>query len=444
MSKNLFKLLFPFLLTGMVISLPSCDGDDDNGGSEPGSKGSLEITSFYPNYGKYQEKVIIKGKGFTSPEEMRVYFNKRKAPVIGVNSDGTEMYVQAPRLPGEDCIISVASGTDSLCFEEHFAYTVSTTVTTICGNGTGIYQAGDLSEAQVAPYYCCVDSSENVFVIDHSASNGDGGSVNGIARIDFENNELVTLSSQYYANVPCVDPVTQKVTAPTETTVGMFIEMDPKEMWGVRVRDFGAKIDWTKSTYGRPANGYKHTFVVNPADGFIYTRFYYGQVVKINPVTYDAQVVCDTPNGDSFGLTFRPTDPNVLYVACWSNMTGMANSIAKIDLNKESPTMERLSSGITGHRDGKIGESRFNCPAQLYSDSDGNIYIADCNNHCIRRITPEDQVETVLGVPGKSGWKDGTKDEALFKNPRGIGISKDGSVYVADFGNRRIRKLSIN
>ena len=50
----------------------------------------------------------------------------------------------------------------------------------------------------------------------------------------------------------------------------------------------------------------------------------------------------------------------------------------------------------------------------------------------------------MLGVPGKSGWKDGTKEEALFKYPRGIGISKDGSVYVADFGNRRVRKLSIN
>lgn len=78
--------------------------------------------------------------------------------------------------------------------------------------------------------------------------------------------------------------------------------------------------------------------------------------MKINPVTYEAEVVCDTPNGDSFGLTFRPTDPNVLYVACWSNMTGMANSIAKVDLNKDKPEMEKLTSGITGHRDGKIAE----------------------------------------------------------------------------------------
>jgi hypothetical protein len=53
-------------------------------------------------------------------------------------------------------------------------------------------------------------------------------------------------------------------------------------------------------------------------------------------------------------------------------------------------------------------------------------------------------VETVLGMPGTSGWKDGGKNEALFNLPRGLGISSDGSIYVADLGNARVRKLSIN
>ena len=53
-------------------------------------------------------------------------------------------------------------------------------------------------------------------------------------------------------------------------------------------------------------------------------------------------------------------------------------------------------------------------------------------------------VETVLGMPGTAGWKDGGKEEALFNTPRGIGVSKDGSVYVADNMNGRVRKLSIN
>ena len=53
-------------------------------------------------------------------------------------------------------------------------------------------------------------------------------------------------------------------------------------------------------------------------------------------------------------------------------------------------------------------------------------------------------VETVLGVPGTAGYKDGSKKEALFNKPTGIGIGKDGSVYVADWGNFRVRKLTIN
>jgi DNA-binding beta-propeller fold protein YncE len=88
--------------------------------------------------------------------------------------------------------------------------------------------------------------------------------------------------------------------------------------------------------------------------------------------------------------------------------------------------------------------SQFRNPSQIYSDADGNIYVADCSNHCIRRITPEKMVETVLGMPGTAGWRDGGKAEALFNLPRGLGISKDGSIYVADLGNARVRKLSIN
>lgn len=445
LKPKLKTVALALLMIGFSLLIVSCVGQDINGPEVSKQDSKLELSTFSPNYGKYQEKVILKGSGFTDPASMRVYFNSRRAPVIGINSKGTECYVQAPRLPGDDCIISVATDTDSLSYTEHFAYTVSTTVTTVCGNGTGIYQAGALSEAQLSPYYCCVDDNDNVFVIDHSRSNGDGGDYNAVARIDFDHDELVTISTSFYGNVPCVSPETQKITFPTEGTVGQFIEMDPKEMWGPRIRDFDAKCDWTKSKYGRPANGYKHSMVVNPGDGMIYTRYYYGQLVKIDPQSFDAEIVCDSPNGDSFGLTFRPTEPNVLYIACWNNFaSGFGGSIAKIDLSAEKPEMVRLTSGVTGHRDGKISEARFNNPAQIFSDMDGNIYVADCDNHCIRRITPENMVETVLGVPGKAGWKDGTKEEALFKNPRGIGVAKDGSVYVADFGNRRVRKLSIN
>ena len=86
----------------------------------------------------------------------------------------------------------------------------------------------------------------------------------------------------------------------------------------------------------------------------------------------------------------------------------------------------------------------------MFCDNDGNMYIADCDNQCIRRMVIDRDnyrtgtVETVLGMPGTAGWQDGTEEEALFQYPRGIGIAEDGTVYVADYGNARIRKLSIN
>ena len=49
-----------------------CNDDDKKGGTS--SKESLALTSFHPNYGKYQEKVILQGKGFGDPSQMRVYF----------------------------------------------------------------------------------------------------------------------------------------------------------------------------------------------------------------------------------------------------------------------------------------------------------------------------------------------------------------------------------
>jgi len=81
---------------------------------------------------------------------------------------------------------------------------------------------------------------------------------------------------------------------------------------------------------------------------------------------------------------------------------------------------------------------------QIYCDPDGFIYVADRGNHVVRRITPENQVETVLGIPGTPGWKDGTRDEALFREPMGVAINSEGEVYIADNGNSRLRKLSVN
>jgi DNA-binding beta-propeller fold protein YncE len=438
--KGICKFLL-FCMSAITGVLVSCNGQgDDSGGTyDPGKP--IKLHSFYPDSGKYQEQVMLLGENLpTDVKNIRVYFNQRPAAVIG--STGKRLYVQAPRLPGDTCAISVVVGQDSLTYPDPFYYHASVTVMTIAGNGNGTdLKEGDLAESQFAPRYICVDKDGNIFV---STRNRDPDGYTHICRIDEDNNELIIIARDVVANIPAADPETGAITLATETTVGSYYSLDPREFWAPRIRE----AKWPESV-PRPANGWKHCMVVNPDDGYIYTRYYYGQLAKINPQNFELEVIASTPQGDSYGMTFNPLFPGILFISMWSNGgEGYANSIFSLDVNDPDPTstMKRLTAPIAsgGHRDGPIATAQFRNPSQIFCDADGNMYVADCDNHCIRRITPEMMVETSLGMPGTRGWKDGGKEDALFSYPRGIGIAADGTVYVADNGNNRVRKMSIN
>jgi hypothetical protein len=394
----------------------------------------LQVGLVYPDSGKFLEKVMITGDNFgTDPKQIRVWFNGKKAAVVG--STGSRMYVLAPRLPGDTCVISVAIGKDSVVYKKNFYYKSSVTVTTIAGNGSrASYRDGDLTQSIVAPRYVCVDKDDNVFMINRVPD------MYHVARIDEKKNELITVARNVIANVPAADPITGVISFPTETTIGSYYSLDPKEFWGARIRE----MKWP-ATGGIPAAGWKHSMVVNPLDGFIYTRYYFGHIVKINPRTYEVETIFQTEQGDSYGLAFNPLHPNILYISFYGNSGVNANSICSIDVTNPKTTFKKLTGSASGgHRDGKLDIAQFRNPEQIFCDADGNMYIADSGNHCIRRINSEGMVETVLGMPGTPGWRDGGKEDALFNQPSGIGIASDGSVYVADFGNNRVRKLSIN
>ncbi|MDP5201865.1 SMP-30/gluconolactonase/LRE family protein [Flavobacterium sp. DG2-3] len=85
-------------------------------------------------------------------------------------------------------------------------------------------------------------------------------------------------------------------------------------------------------------------------------------------------------------------------------------------------------------------ESKFNRPGGLCSDVSGNIYVADTENHRIRKISSSGIVSTIAG--GAKGFADGQGIAALFNSPSGICIDKNGILYVADSENRRIRKIT--
>ncbi|HXI11483.1 MAG TPA: NHL repeat-containing protein [Thermoanaerobaculia bacterium] len=95
-----------------------------------------------------------------------------------------------------------------------------------------------------------------------------------------------------------------------------------------------------------------------------------------------------------------------------------------------------------GFEDGTGSAARFSQPFGVATDSSGNVYVADTNNHTIRKITPAGVVTTLAGLAGSSGSADGTGSAARFNGPSGVATDSSGNVYVADFANRTIRKVT--
>jgi PKD repeat protein len=96
----------------------------------------------------------------------------------------------------------------------------------------------------------------------------------------------------------------------------------------------------------------------------------------------------------------------------------------------------------SGSADGNGPAARFSTPWSVAVDSAGNAYVGDTDNHTVRKITPEGVVTTLAGSAGQSGSADGTGSSARFTGPRGTAVDNEGNVYVADWGNHTIRKIT--
>lgn len=100
------------------------------------------------------------------------------------------------------------------------------------------------------------------------------------------------------------------------------------------------------------------------------------------------------------------------------------------------------ATGLTGIADGLGGDARFAYPNGVALDSAGNLYIADHNNHTIRKMTPAGLVSTLAGAAAISGNTDGLGAAARFNGPTGVAVDGSGNVFVADAGNTSIRKIT--
>jgi sugar lactone lactonase YvrE len=125
--------------------------------------------------------------------------------------------------------------------------------------------------------------------------------------------------------------------------------------------------------------------------------------------------------------------------------TGAATASITINLRDKATWSKEVYAGQVGTMfttDGPRLDARFRTPKGIDFDADGNLYIADFGNNRIRKIDINGNVSTVAG--SSAGFADGANANALFQSPSDLEIDGIGNIWVVDQGNRKVRIINAN
>ncbi len=143
-------------------------------------------------------------------------------------------------------------------------------------------------------------------------------------------------------------------------------------------------------------------------------------------------------NRDDLGLLAEFNGPRgIAYAAGYLYVADLNNaSVRRLTLDGAVTTL--AGDGVEGTRDGVGKQARFKAPRAVAVDASGTVYVAD--EARVRCISPSGMVVTIAG--GEPGCVDGPAEAARFDTLSGLALDRVGNLYLADAGNRRLRKLS--
>ena len=116
------------------------------------------------------------------------------------------------------------------------------------------------------------------------------------------------------------------------------------------------------------------------------------------------------------------------------SLSGVVTTLAGITWN---------GGPLTGQVDGSAAVATFNSPAGVAMDIQNNVYVADINNNKIRKIATDGTVSSYAGGNYYNyGFQDGPAANALFFTPHAVAVDPSGNVFVSEWDNHRLRKIT--
>ena len=415
--------------------------------SPPDLSKASKFLSFAPDSGGVGTQLVIKGENLgTDTAYLRVTVNGKRANIVGVNND--HIYAIVPARADNGLVkVFVGKGDQAqeLTGDTPFRYFFKRNVSTVAGqNGKAERADGEYTQATFRrPWALLCDKDDAIFEMDE----GRGTNKDGALRRLYEGNveTLIQNNAGPFQSptaaafnaaqdtmymVHLYNPVncTSKVGLVAITRAGGFMDtralvrMDNPQCTGIAVHPTTGDI-----IFNNQSDGYLYRYVPNTDLDKAWQR-----LKRVG-----------NKSGTELKLVFSP-DGKYLY-----EIIKNRHCIYRTAYDAATRTLDKTDElwagqwDKAGYQNGVGTAAQFDTPSAGAFDEDGNLYIADKNNHCIRKITPDGTVSLYAGIPKESGYKDGLPDVAKFNQPEGLTILSDQSIIVADRENQVIRKVVV-
>ncbi len=323
--------------------------------------------------------------------------------------------------------------------------TPSGTVSTFAGSSQGYINGQGTVAKFDCPYGLAIDTSGNIYVADSAYDNSSDAIFGRIRKIT--PNGLV---SNFYTTG-------EQLFRPTDVTIdnsGNLYVISRKNIYKINTNGQLINSYYTDNETVNTVNAYGYGIEVD-ANNNIYVTIIIHEITSTpsNPAIYGipvgylsspSQVRKITPNGyqtieisaglySSFGVCIN--NNNDIFIADVRNnriakltTSGLLNNFVGENLgNVPSANSGCISySAVDGQ--GEITKAHFNNPNGLGQDSNGNIYVADTDNHRIRKITPSGTVSTLVG--SIAGFNNGNSNQSLLHFPNRIFVDSNNNIYT--------------
>jgi sugar lactone lactonase YvrE len=446
------KTIGKILVLPAIFALTLSGGcsDDEHKDVTPAEMQAPAVTLFTPTSGGKSTRLSLYGANFgTDVATIRVTVNGTDADVTGSTGNIITATVRKGSGSGTvSVIIGAAPDVREFTYKYPFVYSTEPVVSTFLGETTpspsssGAKDDGDDEAARFSKPGWLAWKGDALYIIEEKTDPDIPATIR-VAR----NGTVSTVLSKATSPLT-IDRPRALAFAPDGSA--MYLANDKNDAGPIA---FG-KMTWNNTEFENPVNIWDTETItvlaVHPLSGAVFFIGYGDNswIYKYDPLTAtvtekakltqtdggtvvakaNASCLVFDPNSHTFYVT---TKKHVIFKGEYDPDTDTFSGIHICAGKLDTPAFADATTPT---------DARFNEPWQADFDKDGNLYIADRKNHCIRCMTPSGVVSTYAGT-GVNGTTDGVLSNAQFNHPQGLTFGPDGVLYIADYWNHRIRKI---